>query len=154
MISTSMGPYFCVPMFDRSISGISAILYSVRDFEVAKILLVTDSGAGAPFVRLYLIPKSLVGPTNDQQLSSQTSGCRMFPTSWVMAGGQEDAASGLAFSNNMTCSRCAQYTVLPDQKLLDAVCCADLCDQLHDLGIVEAAISSNDQEASFDAFGN
>ena len=47
----------------------SAILYSVRDFEVAKILLVTDSGAGAPFVRLYLIPKSLVGPTDDQQLT-------------------------------------------------------------------------------------
>ena len=64
-----MGPYFCVPMFDRSISGMSAILYSVRHFEVAKILLVTDSGAGAPFVRLYLIPKSLVGPSNNQQLT-------------------------------------------------------------------------------------
>ena len=48
----------------------SAILYSVRDFEVAKILLVTDSGAGAPFVRLYLIPKSLVGPTDDQPLTA------------------------------------------------------------------------------------
>ena len=40
----------------------SAILYDVRDFDVAKILFVTESGAGAPFVRLYLIPKSLVGP--------------------------------------------------------------------------------------------
>lgn len=40
----------------------SAILYSVSDFEVAKILFVTDSGAGAPLVRLYLIPKSALGP--------------------------------------------------------------------------------------------
>ena len=154
MISTSMGPYFCVPMFDRSISGMSAILYSVRDFEVAKILLVTDSGAGAPFVRLYLMPKSLVGPTNDQRLTASDLLLIGSPTSWVMAGSKEDAASGLAFSNNMTCSRCAQYTILPDQKLLYTVCCANLCNQLHDLWIVEAAISSNDQEASFYTFWN
>lgn len=64
-----MGPYFCVPILDRSMSGMSAILYSVRDFEVAKILFVTDSGAGAPFARLYLIPKSFVGPANDQPLT-------------------------------------------------------------------------------------
>ena len=73
MISTSMGPYFCVPMFDRSISGMSAILYSVSDFEVANILLVTDSGAGAPLVRLYLIPKSLVGPMKAQPRTSYIS---------------------------------------------------------------------------------
>ena len=42
--------------------GMSAILYSVRDLEVEKILFVTDSGAGAPFVRLYLMPKSALGP--------------------------------------------------------------------------------------------
>ena len=62
MISTSKGPYVLVPIFDKSTVGMSAILYSVRDFEVAKILFVTDSGAGAPFVRLYLMPKSALGP--------------------------------------------------------------------------------------------
>ena len=132
----------------------SAILYSVRDFEVAKILLVTDSGAGAPFVRLYLIPKSLVGPTDDQQLIASGSASIDFPTSWIMAGGEEDAASGLAFSNNVTCGRCAQYAILPDQKFLYTVCCTNLCNQLHDLRIVEAAISSNDQEAPFYTFGD
>lgn len=43
-------------------SRMSAILYSVRDLEVEKILLVTDSGAGAPLARLYLMPKSSLGP--------------------------------------------------------------------------------------------
>ena len=71
-----------------------------------------------------------------------------------MTGGKEDATSGLAFSNNMARSRRAQYPVLPDQKLLDTICGTNFCDQLHDLGIVEAAISSNDQEASFDTFGD
>ena len=71
-----------------------------------------------------------------------------------MASGKEDTTSGLAFSNNVTCSRCAQYTVLPDQEFLYAVCCSNFCNQLHDLGIVEAAISSNDQEASFNTFWN
>ena len=65
MISTSRGPYVLVPIFDKSTVGMSAILYSVRDFEVAKILFVTDSGAGAPFVRLYLMPKSALGPVQD-----------------------------------------------------------------------------------------
>jgi hypothetical protein len=43
-------------------SGIEAILYSVIDEATSYILLVTFSGAGAPFDRLYLIPKSSVGP--------------------------------------------------------------------------------------------
>ena len=47
----------------------SAILYSVRDLEAAKILFVTDSGAGAPLLRLYLIPKSLVGPAKSQLIT-------------------------------------------------------------------------------------
>jgi hypothetical protein len=51
-----------VPMVDKSTSGMSEILYEVRVLEVAYILLVTLSGAGAPLVRLYLMPKSSVGP--------------------------------------------------------------------------------------------
>ena len=63
MISTSSGPYVRVPIVERSTSEMSAILYEERDLDVAKILFVTDSGAGPPFARLYLIPKSLVGPS-------------------------------------------------------------------------------------------
>lgn len=51
-----------MPIADVSISGISAYLYEVRDLDVSKILLVTVSGAGAPLERLYLIPKSPLGP--------------------------------------------------------------------------------------------
>lgn len=45
-----------------STSGMSAILYEVRVFEASNILFVTDSGAGPPLARLYLIPKSFLGP--------------------------------------------------------------------------------------------
>jgi hypothetical protein len=51
-----------VPIVEISISGMSEILYEARVLEVAKILFVTDSGAGPPFARLYLIPKSFLGP--------------------------------------------------------------------------------------------
>jgi hypothetical protein len=46
-------------------SGISAILYSVTDEAISYIVLVTASGAGAPLERLYLIPKSSLGPARD-----------------------------------------------------------------------------------------
>jgi len=62
-----------VPTLDMSTAGISTILYSVKDLEVVKILFVTDSGAGAPFARLYLIPKSLVGPVSPIQFSNVKS---------------------------------------------------------------------------------
>jgi hypothetical protein len=48
-----------------SMSGISAILYDVSVFETSKILFVTDSGAGPPLDRLYLMPKSFVGPVKN-----------------------------------------------------------------------------------------
>jgi hypothetical protein len=62
MTSTVRGPYSLVPIVAMSISGISAILYEVRLLETSNILFVTPSGAGAPFPRLYLIPKSSSGP--------------------------------------------------------------------------------------------
>jgi hypothetical protein len=62
MTSTSNDPYVFVPIVEMSTSGISAILYEVRLLEASKILLVTASGAGPPFARLYLIPKSFLGP--------------------------------------------------------------------------------------------
>ena len=51
-----------MPTVEISISGMSVILYEVRDLEVAYILFVTPSGAGPPFARLYLMPKSFLGP--------------------------------------------------------------------------------------------
>ena len=69
MISTSREPYVLEPIEDRSISGMSSILYDVSDLEASKILFVTVSGAGAPFVRLYLIPTSFFGPASSQRSS-------------------------------------------------------------------------------------
>jgi hypothetical protein len=62
MISTSKDPYVFVPIVVMSTSGMSATLYELRALEVSKILFVTLSGAGPPFARLYLIPKSFLGP--------------------------------------------------------------------------------------------
>ncbi len=118
MISTSREPYFSVPILDKSTACISAILYSVRDLEVSKILFVTDSGAGAPFARLYLIPKSLVGPVSPTQSRPSNGAADLDDyqrTTRVVAGSEEDPASGASLSDNMTCSRCAKNTILSDQ---------------------------------------
>jgi hypothetical protein len=52
----------------------------------------------------------------------------------------------------MACSRCAEDSVLPNDKFLDSICSANLCNQLDDFGVVETAVSTNDEEGSFDAF--
>ena len=74
--------------------------------------------------------------------------------SGVVAGSQQNTASSLPLANDMTCSWCAQNTILTDQELLDAVCCTNLCNLLNHLGVVEAAITTNDEEGALDAFGN
>lgn len=63
-----------------------------------------------------------------------------------MAGSQEDTASGLAFPDDVAGSRGRQDTILTDQELLDTVCGTNLCTQLHNLGVVESAITTNDKE--------
>ena len=71
-----------------------------------------------------------------------------------MTGREQDTTRSLALPDDMTRSRCTQYTILPNQQLLHSICSTDFGNQLHDLGVVVASISSNDQEAALNAFGN
>lgn len=48
----------------------------------------------------------------------------------------------------MACSGSGQDTVLTDEQLLDAVCGTNLGNQLDDLGVPVAAITTNDEERS------
>jgi hypothetical protein len=69
-------------------------------------------------------------------------------TTRVMARGQQDAAGGLPFANHMAGSRRAQPPLLADEQLLHAIGGTDLRDGLDDLGVVVAAITTNDQARS------
>jgi len=52
----------------------------------------------------------------------------------------------------MTGGRRAHDTVLSKQQLVDTVGSTDLCDQLHDLGVPVAPISSDNKVAVLDTF--
>jgi hypothetical protein len=65
-----------------------------------------------------------------------------------MAGRQEDTSSGLAKSDDMAGGRRRQNTILADEELLYTVGSTDLGNQLDDLGVVVAAITTNDEERS------
>ena len=67
-------------------------------------------------------------------------------TAGVVAGSQEDAASGLALPDNMTGGRGGEEAVFSDDELLHAVGSSDLGDQLNDLGVPVPAIAANDEE--------
>lgn len=69
-----------------------------------------------------------------------------------MTGREEYTARSLSLPNDVTGSRCAQYTILPNQQLLDAVCSTNLGDQLHHFRVVVSSISSYNKEASFCTF--
>ena len=67
-------------------------------------------------------------------------------TTRVVAGSEEDATGRLSYPDDVTGGRCAHDSVLADQELLDAVCCTDLGDQLGDLRVPVAAITTDDEE--------
>lgn len=69
-------------------------------------------------------------------------------TAWVVAGRQQNAARGLALSDDMARGRCREDAILPDQKLLDAIGRADFGDQLDDLGIPIPAIAADDEKGA------
>jgi len=69
-----------------------------------------------------------------------------------VTGCEEDTTSCLAFPDQMTGGRRAHDTVLSKQQLLDTVGSTDLCDQLHDLGVPVAPISSDNKVAVLDTF--
>lgn len=54
----------------------------------------------------------------------------------------------------MAGSRCTQNAVLTDEKLLNTVGSTDLCNLLNDFGVVETAVTANDEERTLDTFGN
>lgn len=66
---------------------------------------------------------------------------------------QKNTARGISLSDDMAGGRGGENAILADQELLHPICRTDLGYKLHDLWIVVPAISSNDQEASLDAFG-
>ena len=155
MISTSSEPYLFVPIVDRSISGTSAILYDVSDFDVSKILLVTPSGAGPPLARLYLIPKSFLGPITPLcQSKLFTFGWTGPLTTRIMASSQKNATSSLPLPNNVAGGGRAEDAILPYQQLLDSVRGTNLGNQLYDLGVVVSSITANNKEAAVYAFGD
>lgn len=69
-----------------------------------------------------------------------------------MAGCQQNTTSGLPYPNDMAGGRCAEDAILADQELLDAVCGTNLCNELGDLWVPVAAITTNDEERVLDAF--
>ena len=71
-----------------------------------------------------------------------------------MAGCEQDASCCFPFANDMAGGWRAEDAILTDQKLLDTVCCSNLCDLLHDFWVVESSVSSDDQECPFCTFGN
>jgi len=54
----------------------------------------------------------------------------------------------------MTGCGCAHDTVLTKQELLDTIRYTNLCNQLHHLWVPVTSISTNDQIAVFDTFGD
>jgi hypothetical protein len=75
-------------------------------------------------------------------------------TARVVAGCQQNTAGSLSLANDVTGCRSAQNTVLADQKLLDSICCTDLRDLLHNLRVIEAAITTDDEERALDTLGD
>lgn len=110
---------------------------------------MTLSGAGAPLAKLYLMPKSSVGPSS---VSRARGALYDMLTSGVMAGSQKDASSSLSYPDDMAGGWCAENAVLADQELLDTVCGADFGNDLSDLGIPVAAVTADDEERAGNAF--
>lgn len=65
-----------------------------------------------------------------------------------MAGSQKNTTSGLAKADDMAGSRGRQDTILADEELLDTVGGTDLGNQLDNLRVPVAAITTDDEEGS------
>ena len=67
-------------------------------------------------------------------------------TAGVVGSSQKDTTSGFLDADNVRRSRGAENAVLSNDELLDTVGCANLCNDLSDLGIPVATITANDEE--------
>lgn len=75
-------------------------------------------------------------------------------TTRVVAGGEQDTAGSVADTNDIAGSGSAENAILADNELLDAVRSSDLSDQLNDLRVPVSAITTNDEGAALNAFGD
>jgi len=71
-----------------------------------------------------------------------------------VTGSQQDTTRGLPLADHVAGGGRAQDSILTDDQLLHAVRSADPGDQLNDLGVVEAAITTNDQESALCTLGD
>lgn len=71
-----------------------------------------------------------------------------------MAGRQKNTASGLPHSNQVAGSRCAHDTISPDEKLLDAICRSNLCNDLNNFRVVVSPVTANNEEGILRALGD
>jgi hypothetical protein len=70
-------------------------------------------------------------------------------TARVMAGSQEDTASGITLADYMAGGWGGKNAILADEKLLDPVGGANLGNQLDDFGIPETTIASDDEKRAW-----
>jgi hypothetical protein len=71
-----------------------------------------------------------------------------------VAGSEQDTASGLPLPDDVTGSWCAQDAIVSDDQLLDAICRANLRNNLCDFRIPVSSITTDDQCATFSTFWN
>ena len=71
-----------------------------------------------------------------------------------MRGSEQDTASGLADADEVAGGRSGHDAVLADEELLHAICGTDLCNDLGDLGVVEAAITTDDEGGALSTLGD
>lgn len=71
-----------------------------------------------------------------------------------MTSGQQDATSSFSQSDNVRGGWCAQDAIVSDNQLLHSICSSDLRNNLGDLWVPESAITTNNQCAALDTFGN
>jgi len=71
-----------------------------------------------------------------------------------VACSEKNTTSSLLDTDQVTGSWGRHDAILTDQKLLDTVCGRDLCDDLSDLWVVVATITTNDEESTLSTFGD
>jgi hypothetical protein len=71
-----------------------------------------------------------------------------------VAGGEQNTAGGLADADEVAGGRSGHDAVLADEELLHAICGTNLCNDLGDLGVVVAAIATNDERCALSTFGD
>lgn len=92
------------------------------------------------------MPKSFLGPVGAILACGRWIEGECALTAGVVAGRQEDTTGGLALADDMAGGGGGQNTVLADKELLDTVGGANLGNQLDDLGVPEAAVTTDDEE--------